>query len=277
MCLAPGSSWRALHSGHTSPMAVTVADMARTWQRRLGERQARADARAERLRRLLPAHVTCWSTSTAPEGSGYSAPWPATASPRTATSTCDRGPRRIALLRRAGRSDGALWRARRSGPRRVRGRFTQGQDLGRRPARMSPRIRRLRAEIASDLTAYASLVEELAGLPCRRVLPRGPSAGCSASDTSSDTPMPSIWTVRPICARHTWPRRAVVTRRCTTRWSRCWRWTRTRRACSRRRPCCSLTPRCRRAWKASALDRTRSRRESAPAGWVRSTAPATRS
>ena len=54
MCLAPGSSWRALHSGHTSPMAVTVADMARTWQRRLGERQARADARAERLRRLLP-------------------------------------------------------------------------------------------------------------------------------------------------------------------------------------------------------------------------------
>ena len=35
-------------------MTVTVEDMARTWQRRSQARQARADARAQRLRELLP-------------------------------------------------------------------------------------------------------------------------------------------------------------------------------------------------------------------------------
>jgi predicted nucleotidyltransferase len=35
-------------------MAVTVVDMARTWQRRLQARQARADERAHRLQSLLP-------------------------------------------------------------------------------------------------------------------------------------------------------------------------------------------------------------------------------
>jgi predicted nucleotidyltransferase len=35
-------------------MAVTVAEMARTWQRRLQGRQARAEERATRLRSLLP-------------------------------------------------------------------------------------------------------------------------------------------------------------------------------------------------------------------------------
>lgn len=35
-------------------MAVTVVDMARSWQRRLQARQAKADERAHRLRSLLP-------------------------------------------------------------------------------------------------------------------------------------------------------------------------------------------------------------------------------
>ncbi len=35
-------------------MTVTVADMARNWQRRLRERQGRGDQRAHRLRALLP-------------------------------------------------------------------------------------------------------------------------------------------------------------------------------------------------------------------------------
>lgn len=35
-------------------MAVTVADMARAWQRREDERRAKAEARATRLRALLP-------------------------------------------------------------------------------------------------------------------------------------------------------------------------------------------------------------------------------
>ncbi len=35
-------------------MAVTVAEMARTWQRRVQERQGRAEARSQRLGSLLP-------------------------------------------------------------------------------------------------------------------------------------------------------------------------------------------------------------------------------